>query len=68
MPETERADSHLANRSNLDDQPDALPDAELAQLLAEADPAQIRAALPRMNPELRRVAEMVLREIETAGK
>ncbi|MGH9840192.1 MAG: hypothetical protein ACREEM_15530 [Blastocatellia bacterium] len=68
LPEAERADSHLANRSTADEQPDALPDAELAQLLAEADPAQIRAALPRMNPELRRVAEMVLREIETANK
>ncbi len=68
LPQTERADSHLANRSNLEDQPETLPDAELAQLLAEADPAEIRAALPRMNPELRRVAEMVLREIETVGK
>ena len=68
LPQTERADSHLANRSNTEDQPETLPDAELAQLLAEADPARIRAALPRMNPELRRVAEMVLREIETANK
>ena len=68
LPEAEKSDSHLANRSTADEQPDALPDAELAQLLAEADPAEIRAALPRMNPELRRVAEMVLREIETANK
>jgi cytoskeletal protein RodZ len=68
LPEAERADSHLANRSNLEDPPETLLDAELAQLLAEADPAQIRAALPRMNPELRRVAEMVLREIETANE
>ncbi len=68
LPEAERADSQLAHRSNINDQPETLPDAELAQLLAEADPAVIRAALPRMNPELRRVAEMVLREIETANK
>lgn len=68
LPEAERPDSHLATLSTADDQPNALPDAELAQLLAEANPAEIRAALPRMNPELRRVAEMVLREIETANK
>jgi cytoskeletal protein RodZ len=68
LPEADKSDSHLADRSNGDDPPETLPDAELAQLLAEADPTQIRAALPRMNPELRRVAEMVLREIETTGK
>jgi hypothetical protein len=33
-------------------------------LLAEADPERIRAALPRMNPELRRVAEGVLAETD----
>lgn len=41
-----------------------LPDEELAELLANADPARIRAALPRMNPELRRAAQGVLKELE----
>jgi cytoskeletal protein RodZ len=68
LPEAEKSDSYLAAHANLEDQPENLPDAELAQLLADADPARIRATLPRMNPELRRVAEMVLREIETPGK
>jgi hypothetical protein len=39
-------------------------DGELAVLLAEAEPGRIRAALPRLTPELRRAAEMVLKEIE----
>jgi hypothetical protein len=34
------------------------------ELMAEAEPSRIRAALPRMNPELQRVAQMVLKEIE----
>lgn len=38
--------------------------AEFAALLAEAKPADIRAALPRMSPNLRRVAESVLKELE----
>jgi hypothetical protein len=55
------SDSHLAKAGS---QAESLTDEELAELMAEADPARIRAALPRMNPELQRVAQMVLREIE----
>lgn len=70
LPEANKSDSHLADADRLKDEErqTALPDSELAQLLAEANPEQIRAALPRMNPELRRVAEMVLKEIEDERK
>jgi len=40
----------------------SLGDEELARLLTGGSPEQIRAALPRMTPELRQVAEAVLRE------
>lgn len=68
LPDADKSDSYLADRAKESEPMGALTDAELAQLLAEADPAQIRAAMPRMNPELRRVAEMVLKEIESTGK
>lgn len=42
----------------------ALTDAELADLFSSSDPAKIRAALPRMNPEVRRVLEQSLKERE----
>lgn len=41
---------------------DFLADEELAELLASGNPEQIRAALPRMQPEMRRVALLVLGE------
>ncbi|MCI0389671.1 MAG: hypothetical protein MOB07_13040 [Acidobacteria bacterium] len=40
----------------------SLGDDELANLLTGGTPEEIRAALPRMTPELRRIAEAVLRE------
>jgi hypothetical protein len=40
----------------------ALTDEELAALLESGSPEQIRAAMPRMSPELRQLAEMVLKE------
>jgi hypothetical protein len=40
----------------------ALGDEELANLLTGGSSEEIRAALPRMTPELRRIAESVLRE------
>jgi hypothetical protein len=40
----------------------SLGDEELANLLTGGSPEEIRAALPRMTPELRRIAESVLRE------
>jgi hypothetical protein len=53
----------------VDPQPEAdssgdfsLGDEELANLLTGGSPEEIRAALPRMTPELRRIAEAVLRE------
>jgi hypothetical protein len=39
-----------------------LGDEELANLLTGGSSEDIRAALPRMTPELRRIAESVLRE------
>jgi hypothetical protein len=41
---------------------EALTDEELAELLSSDSPEKIRAAMPRMTPELRRVAEAVLKE------
>jgi hypothetical protein len=55
------SDSYLAKAGSREE---TLTDEELAELMAEADPARIRAALPKMNPELQRVAQMVLKEIE----
>lgn len=55
------SDSHLAKEGA---RSESLTDEELAALIAEADPARIRAALPKMNPELQRVAQLVLKEIE----
>ncbi len=40
----------------------ALTDEELARLLESGSPERIRAAIPRMSPELRQIAEAVLRE------
>ncbi|MDQ3254153.1 MAG: hypothetical protein M3R15_09650, partial [Acidobacteriota bacterium] len=42
----------------------SLTDADLATLLSEGSPEQIRAALPRMTPQMRRVAEAVLQQTE----
>ena len=39
-----------------------LTDEELAELLSSESPEKIHAAMPRMTPELRRVAEAVLKE------
>lgn len=39
-----------------------LSDQELAELISTGSPEQIRAALPRMSPEMRRIAESVLAE------
>jgi len=41
---------------------ETLTDEELAELLSSDSPKKIRAAMPRMTPELRRVAEAVLKE------
>jgi hypothetical protein len=41
---------------------EALKDQELAELLSSDSPEKIRAAMPRMTPELRRIAEAVLKE------
>jgi hypothetical protein len=54
----------LERKSNADGRREAtgLSENELAQLLESGDVSQIRAALPRMTEEMRRVAEAVLRE------
>jgi hypothetical protein len=41
---------------------ETLADEELAEILSSDSPEKIRAAMPRMTPELRRIAEAVLRE------
>jgi hypothetical protein len=41
---------------------ETLADEELAELLSSGSPEKIRAALPRMNPEMKRLALMVLQE------
>jgi len=41
---------------------DTLADEELARLLSSGSPEKIRAALPRMNPEMKRLALMALQE------
>jgi hypothetical protein len=54
----------LERKSNADGRREAtgLSENELAQLLENGDASQIRAALPRMTEEMRKVAEAVLRE------
>jgi hypothetical protein len=53
----------VAPQPGADESGDApLGDEELAKLVTDGSPEQIRAALPRMSPELRRIAEAVLRE------
>ncbi len=61
LPPTTESDPYFAEASASQT---GLPDDELADLFANADPARIRAALPRMNPELRRAAQGVLKELE----
>jgi hypothetical protein len=41
---------------------EALTDQELAELLSSESPEKIRSAMPRMTPELRQIAEAVLKE------
>ena len=57
---------HLAQGSGTTiastNQADLLTQEELAQLLTSGNPIQIREALPRMSPPMRRVAETVLAE------
>lgn len=70
LPSESNGDSHLAqvDTINIREASGAMPDQEVAALLTEASPTQIRAALPRMSPELRRVAQSVLKEIEATDK
>jgi hypothetical protein len=69
LPASVQPDSYLASSdSQSNDKPSELSDAELAELFAEADAERIKSALPRMNPELRQVAEAALKEIEATDK
>jgi hypothetical protein len=69
LPAPGERDSHLASsNSQGDNKPAELSDAELVELFTEADAERIKSALPRMNPELRRVAEAALREIDATDK
>jgi len=69
LPAPGQSDSYLASSdSQGNDKQGELSDAELVELFAEADAERIKSALPRMNPELRQVAEAALREIEATDK
>lgn len=70
LPPANQPDSRLASIASAknNNSSNELSDAELAELFADADAERIKAALPRMTPELRRIAEMTLREIETPNK
>src|SRR5262249_16829159 len=61
LPESSKSDSLLAGNNIGEGE---LTDNELAELMTEADPARIRAALPKMNPKLQRIAQTMLNEIE----
>jgi hypothetical protein len=41
-----------------------LTDEEVAQIISNGSPAQIRAAMPRMNDEMRRIAEQVISQTD----
>ncbi len=69
LPASGQSDSYLASSdSQGNDKQGELSDSELVELFAEADAERIKSALPRMNPELRQVAEAALREIEATDK
>ena len=69
LPAPNQPDTHLASSDSPgNDKPNELSDAELAELFTEANAERIKSALPRMNPELRQVAEAALREIEATDK
>lgn len=62
-PELERlADSSVSRAST------QLSDDQLAALITTGTPEQIRASLPRMTPEMRRVAESVLASMGSGGQ
>jgi hypothetical protein len=50
----------VADKENISSS--SLTDEELAAMLESGSPEQIRAAMPRMSPELRQLAEIVLKE------
>lgn len=64
LPSEKKADMFLVQNEPDGKSEQDVSDQEVATLLTKADPAQIRAALPRMNPELRLVAQAVLKELE----
>ncbi|MGE0128986.1 MAG: hypothetical protein AB7U82_12980 [Blastocatellales bacterium] len=61
LPESEASNPHIAEAGM---KAGTLTDDELVELMTEADPARIRAAMSRMSPELQRVAQAALSEIE----
>lgn len=65
LPDSDEANSHVAEDNRRRNE---FSDQELAELISSADPARIRAALPRINPELQQIARMALKEIEGVGK
>jgi len=62
-PELERLADAASLRSSTQ-----LSDEQLATLITTGSPEQIRANLPRMTPEMRRVAESVLASMQSGGQ
>jgi hypothetical protein len=60
---TDLPDTKRGVDANPTEQPETtLSDSELAELLSSGDLAKIKAAMPRMTPEMRQVAELVVKE------
>ena len=62
LPTAASADATVPTNQNA--APDSLTDAELADLFSSSDPAKIRAALPQLSPEVRRIVEQSLQAKE----
>jgi hypothetical protein len=62
LPAVASADASVATNHNTTSP--SLSDAELAELFSSSNPTRIRAALPRLTPEVRRVVEQSLKEME----
>lgn len=60
--EPDRLASSAENTTASASQPGLLSQEELALLLTSGDTRRIREALPRMSPDIRRVAELMLAE------
>ncbi|MEO6725927.1 MAG: hypothetical protein ABIP14_11590, partial [Blastocatellia bacterium] len=65
LPESEASSPQLSEATT---NAGSLNDTELVELMTDADPVRIRAAMSRMSPDLQRVAQAVLNEIESGKR